>query len=100
MHVLKIDRYFVDSIVSEKSRSLVNAIVSIGHALGMALVAEGVENNVQRTVVGELKCDRLQGYMISRPIPEESVLTYIRTCEGKDDCAGFAEGGEAPDAET
>ncbi len=100
VHVLKIDRYFVASIMSEKSRSLVNAIVSIGHALGMALVAEGVENSVQRAVAGELKCDRLQGYMISRPMPEENVLTYIQECEGKDACA-IADGiSEAPSAKT
>ena len=77
VHVLKIDRYFIDSIASGKSRSLVQAIVAIGHALGLTLVAEGVETGLQLKVMRELACDRIQGYLYSKPIAEDAVLGYI-----------------------
>lgn len=77
VHVLKIDRYFVDNIASGKSRSLVQAIVAIGHALGLTLVAEGVETGMQLDVMRELGCDRIQGYLFSKPIAEDAVLGYL-----------------------
>ncbi|MEA4999242.1 MAG: EAL domain-containing protein [Candidatus Limiplasma sp.] len=77
VHVLKIDRYFVDSITLERNRALVQAIVSIGHALGMALVAEGVETSRQMDITSALQCDRIQGFLISKPIPERNVEGYI-----------------------
>jgi EAL domain-containing protein (putative c-di-GMP-specific phosphodiesterase class I) len=75
---LKIDRYFVSSIENEKSRSLIGAIVSIGHALSMELVAEGVETAQQLELTNGLQCDRIQGFLISRPIPPDEVAAFIR----------------------
>jgi diguanylate cyclase (GGDEF)-like protein len=78
VHVIKVDQYFVDSIASKKSRSMVYTIISIGHALGMQLVAEGIETVEQRDAVGELRCDRLQGYLISKPMPEAEVANFVK----------------------
>ena len=77
VNALKIDRYFIDSIATERTLSLVMAIVSIGHALGLELVAEGVETESQQHEIARLLCDRAQGYLINRPIPQEAVEQYI-----------------------
>ena len=77
VHVLKIDRYFVDSIAVDRNRALVGAIIAIGHSLGMSLVAEGVETDQQMDFTKAMQCDRLQGYRISRPIPENDVAGYL-----------------------
>ena len=43
----------------------------------MRLVAEGVETAEQRDSVRELRCDRLQGYLISKPMPEDAVAAFV-----------------------
>jgi diguanylate cyclase (GGDEF)-like protein len=80
IQTLKIDRSFVSSILqSDKNRSMVDMMISIGHSLGMELVAEGVETEQQRALLAELKCDRIQGYLLCRPLPENDVADYLKS---------------------
>ncbi|MEH0884989.1 EAL domain-containing protein [Enterobacter sp. UNJFSC 003] len=71
---LKIDKSFVSSMMgNEKSRKLVETIISIARNMEMNVVAEGIETLEQQTVLTDLGCDYLQGFLFSRPLPAEQV---------------------------
>jgi diguanylate cyclase (GGDEF)-like protein/PAS domain S-box-containing protein len=72
--VLKIDRSFIHQL-SESSRSypIVRAMISMGHSLQMEIIAEGVETEAQRKTLEALQCDCIQGFLISRPAPPETI---------------------------
>lgn len=73
--VVKIDRSFVQKLGSEpESRSVVQAIILLAHALSMQTVAEGVETEAQRRRLAELECDLLQGYLFARPCPASQIM--------------------------
>jgi diguanylate cyclase (GGDEF)-like protein/PAS domain S-box-containing protein len=77
LNTLKIDRAFVMDIEhSERSTSLVNAIVAMGHSLGLQLVAEGVETAGQAAILEKMGCHYLQGYHFSRPIAPDEMLRF------------------------
>lgn len=77
LNTLKIDRAFVMDIErSERSTSLVNAIIAMGHSLGLQLVAEGVETAGQAAILEKMGCHYLQGYHFSRPIPPDELLRF------------------------
>jgi len=68
--VIKIDKSFVDEIMlRQRNLELVKAIVSLGHALGIELVAEGVETGEQAACLDRLGCHIIQGYLYGRPMP-------------------------------
>jgi EAL domain-containing protein (putative c-di-GMP-specific phosphodiesterase class I) len=70
IHVLKIDRSFVQGLGTSGERSaLVRAILALGQALGMRVVAEGIETAEQRDQLALLGCDLGQGYLFARPVP-------------------------------
>jgi EAL domain-containing protein (putative c-di-GMP-specific phosphodiesterase class I) len=69
---LKIDRSFVlDMTVLPNSRALVSAIINMAHALKLKVVAEGVDDEKQARLLRLLKCDEMQGYLFSKPVPGE-----------------------------
>ena len=59
--------------------TLVSTIISLAHALGLKVVAEGVESEEQAKVLLQSKCDQMQGYLISRPVPHESLSALLRS---------------------
>ncbi|HZH28200.1 MAG TPA: EAL domain-containing protein [Azospirillaceae bacterium] len=67
---LKIDRSFVQRMVEDPRRcgAIVQAIVGLAHTLGLESVAEGVETEAQRLFLQAYRCDRMQGYLIARPL--------------------------------
>ncbi|WP_236715562.1 two-component system response regulator [Pseudomonas sp. BMS12] len=68
--VLKIDQGFVRDMLTDSSdAAIIEAIVRMGQALGLALVAEGVEQQAQADKLQELGCQTLQGYLYCRPMP-------------------------------
>ncbi|WP_020406320.1 EAL domain-containing protein [Hahella ganghwensis] len=70
--MIKIDRSFIrDLPEDEDDLAIVTAIIEMGHALGLKLLAEGVENEEQMAVMKELRCDFVQGFYISRPMPAD-----------------------------
>jgi diguanylate cyclase (GGDEF)-like protein len=72
--VLKIDRSFVAAIQDQFGDApLVAAVVALGHALGLTLVAEGIEDAHQRERLAELGCDEGQGFLFGRPMPAELI---------------------------
>ncbi|RZK99951.1 MAG: EAL domain-containing protein [Rubrivivax sp.] len=77
---LKIDRSFVrDLDHSPDAQAIVEAVVRLSHALGMTVVAEGVETEAQRQVLVKLACDELQGYLLGRPMAEADLRTWMRS---------------------
>jgi EAL domain-containing protein (putative c-di-GMP-specific phosphodiesterase class I) len=77
--VLKIDRAFVAGLRPDNAEaSIVHAVVSLGHALGLTVVAEGVETAEEAHQVHALGCDLAQGYYFAQPLPREQAEAYIR----------------------
>jgi diguanylate cyclase (GGDEF)-like protein len=74
---LKIDRSFVQDLdASADARAIVEAVVRLAHALGLNVVAEGVETVAQRDVLRALGCDELQGYLFARPMPPQALHAW------------------------
>jgi EAL domain-containing protein (putative c-di-GMP-specific phosphodiesterase class I) len=70
---LKIDRSFVQRLGSDpESRAIVETILNLARSLHMTVIAEGVENENQRTLLLDLGCDAGQGFLFSRPVSAES----------------------------
>ncbi len=77
-NVLKIDRCFVGGITNDHAdKELVNATISMSHALGLSVVAEGVETRQQYKMLQKLGCDIAQGYLFSKPIPKADLFALI-----------------------
>ena len=76
---LKIDRSFVSDLeTSEDARAVVSAVVSLAHALGLRVVAEGVETAGQRDILLEMRCDELQGFFYARPMSADSLRAWTQ----------------------
>lgn len=80
MDVLKVDKAFTYELDrSAEGRVFFQAIVSMAHALGMRVVAEGVETAGQLGILRELGCNEVQGYYIARPQPPREIVALMRT---------------------
>jgi EAL domain-containing protein (putative c-di-GMP-specific phosphodiesterase class I) len=76
--MLKIAREFVEGLGQDANADVVTrAVVDLAGALGLLTVAEGVETTHQQEHVAELGCDLAQGYLFSRPVDAETVLTLL-----------------------
>ena len=72
---LKIDRSFIlDMENNTNDQAIVEAIILMAHKLGISVIGEGVENEGQRQILSNSRCDFLQGYLFSHPIPEAEFL--------------------------
>ncbi len=76
---LKIDRSFINDLeASSDARAVVDAVVRLAHALGLRVVAEGVETSAQRDILLKLGCDELQGYFFAHPMSAEKLVEWTR----------------------
>ncbi|MCW2671993.1 MAG: bifunctional diguanylate cyclase/phosphodiesterase [Frankiales bacterium] len=74
---LKIDRSFITNIATDPSSAiLASAIIDLGHQLGLAVVAEGVENQIVAELLREGGCDVVQGYDYARPMAAELITQW------------------------
>ena len=79
---LKIDQCFVRNITNDaKNAAITKALIQMAHALNLKVVAEGVETEGERAFLCEHKCDVMQGYLFSRPVPAEEFEKLL--IEGK-----------------
>ena len=75
---LKIDRGFVRDLEHDSDdAAIVSAIVALGQALGLRIVAEGVETDTQQSFLTTLGCDALQGFLLGEPLPAEQFMADI-----------------------
>jgi diguanylate cyclase (GGDEF)-like protein/PAS domain S-box-containing protein len=75
---LKIDRTFVSRMTDEpQSTSIVTTIISLAHALELKVIAEGVETRQQAQFLRLLKCDEVQGFLFSKPVPASDVPALL-----------------------
>ena len=78
LDVLKIDRSFVAGIEhNADDRAIVKATIDMAHAVGLTVVAEGVETREQEQQLRELGCDRAQGYLYARPQPADAISDVL-----------------------
>jgi diguanylate cyclase (GGDEF)-like protein/PAS domain S-box-containing protein len=86
---LKIDRSFVAGIGNESSdETIVKAIIAMGHSLGLTVIAEGVENRGQLDFLRAHNCDRVQGYLFSRPVDAAALEGVLDSWRGTAPQAG------------
>jgi len=76
---IKIDRSFVRDLPNDtEDQAIAQAIISMGKALGMTIIAEGVETIEQETFLREHACDEMQGFLFSKPLPSEQLADLLR----------------------
>ncbi len=76
---IKIDRSFVIDLEGDKRETaLVQAIITLGHALGLSVVAEGVETEAQAALLRDIGCDIFQGFLFARPMPAQDFIDFTR----------------------
>jgi diguanylate cyclase (GGDEF)-like protein/PAS domain S-box-containing protein len=76
--IVKLDRAFVAGLGSDSAAdAIAAAVINLGHALGLSVIAEGVENEEQLTVLRALRCDRAQGYLWSTPQAPEPLVEWM-----------------------
>ncbi|TMG94616.1 MAG: EAL domain-containing protein [Betaproteobacteria bacterium] len=79
VHSLKIDRSFIIAMADDPdTMTLVSTIISLAHSLRLKVVAEGVETEDQAKILRLLRCDEMQGYLISRPVREIELQDILR----------------------
>lgn len=86
---LKIDRGFVRDLEQDSDdAAIVSAIVALGQALGLRIVAEGVETDKQQAFLTRLGCDSLQGYLLGQPVPAEQFMGKLQAMRQENTAAG------------
>ncbi|BEU96975.1 EAL domain-containing protein [Acidovorax sp. DW039] len=79
IHKLKVDQSFVKGLPGDSGdRAIVSAVVSMGHALGIQVVAEGVETTEQKAMLQQLGCDHFQGFLCSAALPAEAFSALLK----------------------
>jgi EAL domain-containing protein (putative c-di-GMP-specific phosphodiesterase class I) len=77
---IKIDKSFIRDIeTNTEDRAIAKAIISMAKALGLTVVAEGVETSGQHRFLNEHACDELQGYLFSKPLPSDQLSALLRS---------------------
>jgi diguanylate cyclase (GGDEF)-like protein/PAS domain S-box-containing protein len=83
VNAIKIDRTFVAGLETDAGdAAIVRAVLSLGHNLGIEVVAEGVETAFQTSLLQRMSCDLVQGYHFGRPMPAGDVPSFITSWQG------------------
>lgn len=83
INTLKVDRSFVSDLDAFENLVIVRTIVSLAHNLGLDVVAEGIETERQRDFLAGLSCEYGQGFLFSRPLPQDRALEMLGVCYPK-----------------
>ncbi|PYG89925.1 diguanylate cyclase (GGDEF)-like protein [Ruminiclostridium sufflavum DSM 19573] len=80
IHTLKIDKCFIDNVSLENEKTVVTKhIISMGKDMGLSIVAEGVEMQEQLEYLKKYRCDKMQGYIFSRPLPKSELEKLLKS---------------------
>ncbi len=83
--VLKIDQSFIRGIPhNQNDIAITSAVIALAHSLSMKVVAEGVETAEQLQFLADNNCDVVQGYYLSRPLPEAKIILQLTKAENKE----------------
>jgi diguanylate cyclase (GGDEF)-like protein len=78
LDTLKIDRSFIREIaIQPDDAAITTAIIAMGHALGLRVIAEGVESEAHLTLLQNQGCDEVQGYLVGRPVPADRFVDHL-----------------------
>ncbi|MBF0269328.1 MAG: EAL domain-containing protein [Alphaproteobacteria bacterium] len=78
LDTIKIDRSFVKDLIADSDDAeIVRTIITMGHSLRRRIVAEGVETTEQLSVLNDLECDEIQGYLVSPPVAPERIVEML-----------------------
>jgi diguanylate cyclase (GGDEF)-like protein len=76
--ILKVDRSFVRDLgINSTANALIQSLVSLGDAMDLSVIAEGIENEDQLKLLRLVQCEYVQGFLISRPVPAEEITALI-----------------------
>ena len=85
---IKIDRSFVfDMVGNADAAAIVNSVLGLGRAMRLTVIAEGVESEEQRNLLRILGCQRIQGYLIGKPMPSEHYAAFTRNLNPSVSCS-------------
>ena len=83
--IIKVDRSYIrDLATDDVARILVSSLGELSRALGISLVAEGVETEIERDLAKAAGCSQLQGYLIARPMPLEHAMDFVHQRQPKE----------------
>ena len=86
---LKIDRAFVIRMTNNpEDMAIVSTVITLAHALSLKVIGEGVETDEQSKLLRLLRCDQLQGFLFSQPLPREA-FEHLILAKSKKDCSLF-----------
>ncbi|HSM52242.1 MAG TPA: EAL domain-containing protein, partial [Thermoanaerobaculia bacterium] len=84
VHSVKLDRAFVRGIPYDPDNTAIaSGVIDMAHALGLEVVAEGVETEEQRDFFERWGCDRLQGFLVSAALPPAELEAWLRRTGGR-----------------
>jgi EAL domain-containing protein (putative c-di-GMP-specific phosphodiesterase class I) len=90
---LKLDQSFVRGLPDDSDDlAICTAVIAMGRALGLKVIAEGVESTEQLAVLRALGCDVGQGYLFARPLPAQQFLDFVQQ-HGDEEVTAFAQLG-------
>ncbi len=79
VHKLKIDKSFLKHAITDPQDStIIRAIISMGQSLNLKVCAEGVETDQQEALLASMKCDMIQGYLVSKPLPLPELVPWLK----------------------
>ncbi|MBD5141724.1 MAG: EAL domain-containing protein, partial [Ruminococcus sp.] len=77
---LKIDKSFIDEINNDqRDYAITDSIIDLVHGLGIQTVAEGIETVGQYNFLAEMKCDYIQGFLMSKPLDERDAIEFLES---------------------
>ncbi|TNF92130.1 MAG: bifunctional diguanylate cyclase/phosphodiesterase [Gammaproteobacteria bacterium] len=83
---LKIDKSFVmDMTKDDSDRVIVHSTIELGHNLGLSVVAEGIENDLTKSILEAIQCDYAQGYLFSKPLDSKAFILWLQDNMDQDD---------------
>jgi len=83
VNYLKLDKHFIDDLTSANKLTIVGDIISMAHKLGHYVIAEGVENEVQKDRLCGYSCDYMQGFLFSQPLVDTAALEFLKEWKKK-----------------